>query len=241
MHTPHNIDDNVIRGGSFLAQEAHSEGNFYLEPRAPGNVPSVYSLQSVYGIQVAQRPGGLGTAWEIWKQRKWLAILVFLAVFPAVVSVTICLPAIYQSTATILVERHQVPAAFVQTTITGGIDVRLQTITQEALSRSRLESLIDRFDLYQDLRQGVPLEQVIERMRQDILLNQTGGQKGGQGDSISALTISYKGTDPQQVAQVANTLASFFIDENLKARERQAGETADFLRGQLEEMKQKQE
>ena len=60
--------------------------------------------------------------------------------------------------------------------------IRLQTITQEALSRSRLESLIDRFDLYQDLRQRVPLEQVIERMRQDILLNQTGGQKGGQGD-----------------------------------------------------------
>ena len=101
--------------------------------------------------------------------------------------------------------------------------------------------MIDRFDLYQDLRQRVPLEQVIERMRQDILLNQTGGQKGGQGDSISALAISYKGRDPQQVAQVANTLASFYIDENLKAREQQAVETADFLRGQLEEMKQRQE
>jgi succinoglycan biosynthesis transport protein ExoP len=78
-------------------------------------------------------------------------------------------------------------------------------------------------------------------MRKDILLNQTGGQKGSQGDSISALTISYKGRDPQQVAQVANTIASFYIDENLKAREQQAMETADFLRGQLEEMKHRQE
>jgi polysaccharide chain length determinant protein (PEP-CTERM system associated) len=155
--------------------------------------------------------------------------------------VTLLLPATYQSTATILIERRQVPAAFVQSTITGGIDYRLQTITQEALSRSRLESLIDRFNLYQDLRQRVPLEQVIERMRQDILLNQTGGQKGDQGDSISALAISYKGSDPQQVAQVANTLASFYIDENLKAREQQAAETTDFLRGQLEDMKQRQE
>ena len=98
-----------MREGSFVAQEAHSEGNFYLEPRAPGNVPSVYSLQSVYGIQVAQSSGGLGTAWEIWKQRKWLAILVFLPVFTAVMSVTMFLPAIYQSTATILIERRQVP------------------------------------------------------------------------------------------------------------------------------------
>src|SRR5262249_12329376 len=57
----------------------------------------------------------------------------------------------------------------------------------------------------------------------------------------SALTISYKGRDPQQVAQVANTLASFYIDENLKTRERQAAETADFLRGQLDDMKKRQE
>jgi polysaccharide chain length determinant protein (PEP-CTERM system associated) len=156
-------------------------------------------------------------------------------------SVTMLLPATYQSTATILIERRQVPAAFVQSTITGGIDYRVQTLTQEVLSRSRLESLIDQFDLYQDLRQQVPLEQVVERMRQDILLNQTGGQKGDQGDSISALAISYKARDPQKAAQVANTLASFYIDENLKARQQQAVETADFLRGQLEGMKQRQE
>jgi polysaccharide chain length determinant protein (PEP-CTERM system associated) len=202
----------------------------------------MYNLQSVYGIQGAQRSGGLGTAWEIWKQRKWLAIFVFLAMSTAVVSITIFLPAIYQSTATILIERHQVPEVFVQSTITGGIDFRLQTLTQEALSRSRLESLIDRFDLYQDMRQRVPLEQVVERMREDILLNQNQvkGPRGDQGDSISAFTISYKGRDPQQVAQVANTIASFYIHENLKAREQQAVSTAGFLLGQLDEMQQRQ-
>src|SRR4030095_1135306 len=101
--------DSVRRGGSFVAQEAHSEENFSLEPRAHGNVPSVYSLQSVYAIQVAQSSGGLGTAWEIWKQRKWLAIFIFLPVFTAVMSVTLLLPAVYQSTAIILIERRQVP------------------------------------------------------------------------------------------------------------------------------------
>jgi len=231
-----------MRGGSVLAQEARSEGNVYLEPRAPSTVSSIYSIQNVYGIQSAKKPGGLGIAWEIWKQRKWLALLVFLAVFTAVVSVTIFLPSIYQSTATILIERHQVPETFVQSTITGGIDFRLHTLTQEALSRSRLESLIDRFDLYRDMRQRVPLEQVIERMRGDIILNQnqTRGPKGDQGDSTSAFTISFKGRDPQQVAQVANTIASFYIDENLKAREQQAVGTAGFLRGQLDEMQQRQ-
>ena len=215
-----------------MTREAHSEGNFYLEPR---------NVSRAYGIQIAQKHGGFENAWEIWKRRKWLAILVFLAVFTAVASVTMFLPAIYQSTTTILVERQQVPETFVQSTITSGIDFRLQTITQQVLSRSRLENLIDRFSLYQDLRQRVPLEQVIERMRQDILLDQTGLQKEGKGETTVAFAISYKGRNPQQVAQVANTLASFYIDENLKIRERQAAGTADFLRGQLDEMKQRLE
>ena len=80
MYTPHNIADNVMRGGLSLAQEARSEGDVYLEPRPSGTVSSIYSIQSVYGIQSAQKPGGLGIAWEIWKQRKWLAILIFLAI-----------------------------------------------------------------------------------------------------------------------------------------------------------------
>jgi polysaccharide chain length determinant protein (PEP-CTERM system associated) len=212
--------------------EANSEAKFYLEPR---------NVSRAYGRQIAQRYGGGENAWEIWKRRKWLALFVFLAIFTAVVSVTMFLPDIYQSTTTILVERQQVPEAFVQSTITSGIDFRLQTITQQVLSRSRLENLIDRFGLYQDERQRVPLEQVIERMRQDILLDQTGLQKGGKGETTVAFAISYKGRNPQQVAQVANTLASFYIDENLKGRERQAAGTADFLRGQLEEMKQRLE
>src|SRR5215813_10496690 len=134
---------------------------------------------SEHDLQTAQKGAGLSAVFDAWRRRKWLAILVFPIVLTAVVSVAMFLPDVYQSTATILVERQQVPEAFVQSTVTSGIDVRLQTITQQVLSRSRLDSLINRFNLYQDLRQRVPFEQVIERMRQDILLDQTGLQKGG--------------------------------------------------------------
>ena len=43
------------------------------------------------------------------------------------------------------------------------------------------------------------------------------------------------------MAQVANTIASFYIDENLKVREQQAAGTAEFLGAQLTEVKQKLE
>jgi polysaccharide chain length determinant protein (PEP-CTERM system associated) len=78
-------------------------------------------------------------------------------------------------------------------------------------------------------------------MRKDIALDQKGPQPRGRDEATVAFAITYKGGNPQQVAQVANTLASFYIDENLKLREQQATGTADFLRAQLDEMKQRLE
>src|SRR5688572_24173611 len=109
-------------------------------------------------MEGGQKGGGAG-ALEMWRRRKWLAILAFIGVFVAMVSITMFLPNVYQSTARILVQRQQVPEAFVKSTVTSGIDIRLQTITQQVLSRSRLEGMINHFGLYPDLLQRRPLEQ----------------------------------------------------------------------------------
>jgi polysaccharide chain length determinant protein (PEP-CTERM system associated) len=190
-------------------------------------------------MQAMQESRGFQGVLEVWRRRKWLAFLVFTGVYTAAMSVAAFLPDIYRSTATILIERQKVPEAFVQSTVTGGIDNRLQIITQQILGRERLESLIKRFGLYADMRQRVPLEQVVERMRQDINLEQKGQQqnKGADGPTI-AFTIGYRGPHPQVVAQVTNILASFYIEENLKVREQQAAGTVEFLRGQLEGVRQ---
>lgn len=181
----------------------------------------------------------LDLALAVWSRRKWLALLVFAAPFAAAVSTVKFLPNIYRSKATILVQHQQVPEAFVRTTVTGGLETRLQTISQEILSRSRLEDLITRFNLYAQLRERAPLEAVIERMRHDIQLDPKGIEPRWGGGGITAFTVGYRGNDPQTVALVANTLASFYIEENLKVRERQAVGTAEFLRAQLQEVKQR--
>src|SRR5207253_11401417 len=48
-----------------------------------------------------------------------------------------------------------------------------------------------------------------------------------------------RGPDPQTVALVTNTLATCYIEEDLKARERQATGTADFLKVQLTETRKR--
>jgi protein tyrosine kinase modulator len=177
---------------------------------------------------------------SIWDRRKWLALLVFIVPLVTAVAIIMFLPTLHRSTATILVDRQQVPEAMVRPTVTSALETRLHTINQEILSRSRLEILVNQFNLYADLRRRAPLEQAIERMRRDIKLEAKSiEQKEDRKGATIAFTLSYEGRDPQTVARVTNTLASAFIEENLKARERQAAGTAAFLKAQLGEVKKR--
>lgn len=175
--------------------------------------------------------------WQIWDRRKWLAVVVAVLVFAAIAGIVTFLPALYKSTATVLVERYQVSESLVRPSITGELETRLQTISQEILSRARLQELITRVGLYRDLRERVPMDLIVEKMRRDIRLELKGvDQTSGRGTTI-AFTLSYRGRDPETVAQVTNTLASFYVAANVKLREEQASGTAGFLRAQLAEMK----
>jgi polysaccharide chain length determinant protein (PEP-CTERM system associated) len=125
--------------------------------------------------------------------------------------------------------------------VTSALETRLHTISQEILSRSRLDALIRQFNLYSDLRQHVSLEEVIERMRKDIRLElkSVDQKEDRRGSATVAFALSYEGRDPATVARVTNTLASFYIEENLKARERQAAGTSEFLKVQVADVKKR--
>lgn len=182
---------------------------------------------------------GFRLALEVWRRRKWLAVLTFSACSAGVVGVAGSLPDLYEATATVLVERQQVPEAFVRPAVTGELETRLHSISQQTLSRARLSELIARFDLYADFRARAPLEAVIHRVRRDIHLEvKEVHDRWGRGATI-AFTLTYRGRDPETVARVSNDLASFYVEENTKIRERQAAGTAAFLRAQLAEMKKK--
>src|SRR5262245_48398572 len=145
----------------------------------------------------ARRGNGFEVALEVLSRRKWLAVLTFAGVFTAVVSVVTFLPDFYRSSATVIIDRRQIPEEFVKATVTSAVETRLQTISQEILSRSRLEGLINRFGLYNDLKKHLQLEAVIERMRQDIRLELKQVERRGPEGATVAFNISFNGKDPQ--------------------------------------------
>ena len=190
--------------------------------------------------EAPQKGVGVERLRAVWGRRKWLAVLVFTLPFTAAMTMIFSLPTFYRSTAVVLVDRQQVPETFVPATVTSELETRLHTISQEIFSRARLEALITRFGLYPALRKQAQTEEVVERMRKDIKLElKTTNAKEGYRSATTAFTISYRGPDPQTVALVTNTLASFYIEENLKVRERQATGTAEFLKVQLTETRKR--
>ena len=101
------------------------------------------------------------------------------------------------------------------------------------MSRTRLEQVINEFNLYREEARGLRLEEIVERMKKNIQVQ----IKGKEG----YFTISYIGKDPQIVTLVANKLASLFIEENLKMREQQAQGTSEFLSLELNSTRAKLE
>ncbi len=176
-------------------------------------------------------------------QRRKLQFLVPAAVvFSMVVFLAFILAPVYKSTATILIEDQDIPQELVQTTVTGFVEERLQTISQIVLSHGNLLNIIKEFDLYPDLVGKYTTEEIIFKMREDINLEPitaevTNQYSGRPSSATVAFTLSYEGRRPQKVAQVANILTSLYLKENLKEREEKASSTFDFLELQQAELR----
>ena len=159
-------------------------------------------------------------------------VLATVAVVAAVTAAwALLLPNRYRSETVILVLPQRVPETYIKSTVTARIEDRLQSITQEILSRTRLERIIRDFDLYVVERRTQLMETIIEDMRRDIDVKVV-----VKGD---AFRVAYVGDDPQTVMRVTNGLAALFIEENLRDREELAEGTNRFLEAQLADARQR--
>ena len=170
-----------------------------------------------------------------WRRRWALAALAFLVPFTVTVTLVVSLPDVYQSSATVLVERRQVPESLIRSTVLSSLDTRLQTMNQEILSRSSLEPLIARFHLYPSLTTTA----AVDRMRRDIQVDLRNVRDRGGSPSTVAFAITYRGTDRDTVAQVANTIAAFYVEENVKIRQRQSTAPAMLLKAPLDNARER--
>jgi uncharacterized protein involved in exopolysaccharide biosynthesis len=165
----------------------------------------------------------------LWRGRWWILLpfAVGLALAPVIASYV---PELYRSETVLMVIPQRIPDSYVRSTVTASVQDRLFSISDQILSRSRLERIITEFDLYPSERRASPMEDVVATMRdRDIELQPPGREQ--------SFRVSFTSTDPATAQKVAARLASMFIDENTREREKLAESTSVFLGSQLKDAK----
>ncbi len=173
---------------------------------------------------------------EIVIRRRWIIIVPLCLFLTIGFFYTLTAPRTYRASTTILIQAQKVPQGYVQSLVTEDVAQRINTISQQILSRTNLEKIIQDFGLFQD-NEDMYQEDKINSMRRRVVVRQDSSRRQG----TEAFSVSFTGSDPERVTKVANTLASFFMDENLKAREIQAVGTSEFLESELQKIQVKLE
>jgi len=170
---------------------------------------------------------------DVARRRKLWIILVTLGISIFIAVVAMRLPSIYRAETAILVDPQKVPDSVVPTSVSGTVADRLSTIRQEVMSPTQLGLLTKEMNLYPALRDKVSEQELVSRMQKSTTIEvvDSGGQR------LSAFRIAFTDADRNQVAPVANRLASLFIERNLKARQQHFNGTSQFLETELQETK----
>src|SRR5687767_6770727 len=105
--------------------------------------------------------------WALWR-RKWVGIVPAVVIAAGVFLWARSLPDVYQAEARILIVPQRVPESYVRTTVTSRLDERLQALSQDILSRTRLERLIQDLNLYPEERKTMIMEDIVGKMRQAV-------------------------------------------------------------------------
>lgn len=136
----------------------------------------------------------------------------------------------YKSSTLILVEEPTMPRDYVAPNVSNDLQDRLQSITQQILSRTRLLSIIQKLHLYQEQGSKASDDALVDRMRKDITIELV---RDARNNQITAFRIYYTASDPHVAQEVTSALKDLFINETLRVRQEESQDTTKFIEDQL--------
>ncbi len=168
------------------------------------------------------------------KRQKWLILLPMLTCTAAVGYVVYKLPSVYESTSLLTVKPPIISSNLVAPISHDDLSQRISAISQEVLSRSSLEPMILKYDLYKQERSAqMPMELIVEKMYDKVKVEmaETGNER------IAGFRISYRDRDPQSARNVTAELATKFVNLQVKNSVEVAESTNELFERQLAEKK----
>ncbi|HBZ71863.1 MAG TPA: hypothetical protein DEP35_19910, partial [Deltaproteobacteria bacterium] len=168
-------------------------------------------------------------------RRRWPWMVVAFALgLGATAAVVRFVPPSYVAFAMVLITSKRIPESFVRSTVTEDSFEHVNAMIGEILSREKLAAVIEKHGLYPEYRKKLPMSDITTLLRTDIKVEMDpGATPTSQPETAHLLRISFKNTDPQVAADVANDLADLFTTASIEQRSQQSELTTEFLRREL--------
>jgi polysaccharide chain length determinant protein (PEP-CTERM system associated) len=170
-------------------------------------------------------------------KRRWWMIAIPAVIFPIVgFALTFLVQPQYVSQTLVLVEQQKVPESYVKAVVTEDLSGRLASMKEQILSRSRLQPIIERFNLFANGK--LSMDDRIDLTRKNIGITPIQSEIA-RTNGLPGFFISFKANDARTAQLVCGEIQSLFVSENLSDRAASAAGTTDFLKGQLADAKAK--
>jgi len=173
-------------------------------------------------------------------RRYWWILPISTALLTTVAWVTAnVLPKRYTSQTTVLVEQPFVSSKYVDPVVSDDLNHRLATMQEQILSRTRLQPIIEKLNLYSEDKNQVHIDDLVERLRGAITVKPVESMQGTGPHQLPGFYITATFDAPQLAQQVCTEITSMFLAQNARQTEQQATRTTSFLGEQLAEAKKK--
>jgi len=166
------------------------------------------------------------------RRRCWFYVIPFFVAWAVVWSVSWLLPSVYRSATLILVERPS-SQLVVGANVTQDIQSRMDSISQQILSRTNLLRIINNLNLYAEQRNKgrITDDELVERMRKNIEIEIV---RSSDRD-LSSFNIYFSSPNPDNAQQVTTELTTALITGTLEVTQGDLERQTKFLDDQLAE------
>lgn len=157
-------------------------------------------------------------------------IIVFALVSAAAIAAAFMLPAVYLSTAVLMVEAPQLPSALDAPRVQAAAMERLQTIENNLMKRPNLLNISQKLNVFKDMPKMTP-DEVVEAMRDHTVL-----EKYASPGEATILIVNFEGESGPIAAGVVNEYVTLIQNEDVEGRTKRAEGTVEFFEQQRDQL-----
>ncbi|MFP4269676.1 MAG: GumC family protein [Alphaproteobacteria bacterium] len=173
-----------------------------------------------------QQSFSLGDYLAILRRRIWWFLIPCVLIVAAAAAAALTWPPVYRSTAMVLIEEAEIPDRLVDVSFDSYVDRRLESITRQVMVTDNLVDIIERFNLYPEMRAEEPLTAVAGRMRGDVGIRRIAAERG---EATVAFEVYFDYEDPAIARRVTDEVVSLYLNENIRQRRELITGTAQFF------------